>query len=138
MIIEEIKNVKSTEKELRQFGIVMAIVFGLLGVLFLWRHNSCYSYFFVISAVFFFFGITLPIILKPIQKIWVSIAILMGYVMLRVILSILFFLVFTPTGLATRLFSKQLLDLKIERGKKSYWNHRRKKESNYNNYEKQF
>jgi len=138
MIIEETKNIKSSKKELRQFGIVMGVAFGLLGILFLWRHKGYYPYLFVVSAVFFIFGIALPVILKPVQKIWMSVAILIGHVVTRVILSILFFLVLTPMGLIARLFGKQFLNLKIDKSQKSYWNYREAKELKQSNYERQF
>lgn len=135
---EEIKNIKSTKKELRQFGIVMGVAFGLLGVLLLWRQKDYYSYLFFISTAFFILGIILPAILKPIQKAWMSVAILMGFVMTRVILSILFFLVTTPMAFAARLFGKQFLNLKIDKSQKSYWNYREMEELKQSDYEKQF
>ncbi|MDP8260309.1 MAG: SxtJ family membrane protein [Candidatus Gygaella obscura] len=138
MIVEEIKNIKSTKKELRQFGIVMGVVCGLLGALFLWRQKDYYPYLFAISALFLSLGFVLPIILKPIQKVWMSIAVLMNFVMTRVILSILFYLIVTPIGLLAKLFGKQFLDLKIDKRKKSYWNYRKSVEFSQSNYEKQF
>ncbi|GAG32448.1 unnamed protein product, partial [marine sediment metagenome] len=50
MIIEEIKNIKSGRRELRQFGITVSIVLALLGGLFLWHKKDYYCYFFILSA----------------------------------------------------------------------------------------
>ena len=53
MISEEIRNIKSGKKELRQFGYTMGIVLGVLGLLFLWRGKEWYPYFIALSVVFF-------------------------------------------------------------------------------------
>ena len=37
MILEEIKNIKSEKKDLRDFGIVMGIAFGLLAGAHWWK-----------------------------------------------------------------------------------------------------
>jgi hypothetical protein len=46
----------------------------------------------------------------------------MGFVMTRVILSILFYLIITPINFIAKIFRKDFLNLKIEKKKKSYWN----------------
>jgi hypothetical protein len=67
-----------------------------------------------------------------------TLAILIGWFMTRIILSILFYLVLTPTRLLARLFGKQFLDLKMDNSKKSYWNYRESKELKKSEYERQF
>jgi cyanate permease len=120
MIIREIENVKSEKRELRQFGITVAIILGLLGGLFFLREKDHYSYFFIFSGVFLL-GLVTPILLKPIQKIWMSLAILIGCFATKVILIVLFYLVITPVGLLTRVFGKSFLDTKVDRNTDSYW-----------------
>jgi hypothetical protein len=136
--IDEIKNIKSEKSDLRKFGITIGIVLGILGGLFLWRQKDYYYYFLVFSFIFIFLGISFPTLLKPIQKIWMSLAVIIGWFMTRVILSILFYLVLTPTGLILRLFGKQFLDLKMDNPKKSYWKYRDPKAIKKSRYEKQF
>ena len=138
MIIEEIKNIKNSRKEVRQFGIVMAVAFALLGALFLWRHKNYYLYLFIVSAVFFILSIGLPGILKPIQKTWMSIAVLIGWLVTRVILILLFYIVVTPISFLGKLFGKEFLDLKFNRNTDSYWVLREVSKSETKNYENQF
>jgi hypothetical protein len=45
----------------------------------------------------------------------------MGWVMTRVILTVLFFAVFTPLGFIARLVGKRFLHLAIETSAESYW-----------------
>ncbi len=130
-------NIKS-KKELCKFGITVGTVFGLLGALLCWRDKDYYYYFLILCGAFIIPGVIAPMTLKPVEKVWMGAAKRMGWVMTRVILSILFFLVFTPMGLVAKLFGKQFLDLKIEKRKKSYWNYRRKKKFDRSDYENQF
>ena len=138
MIVEEIKSIKSEKKELRQFGITMGIVLGLLGWLLLWREKGYYPYFLMLSVVFLFFGLVLPSLLKPIYKIWMTLALLLGWFMTRVILSVLFFVIVTPIGLLARLGGKDFLDLKFNRNVNSYWISKKTTKLDKKNYENQF
>ena len=138
MLLEEIENIKSGKSELRKFGIMIGIVLGLLGGLLLWRGKDSYTYFLLLSTVFIFLGLVLPIVLKPIQKVWMTFAVILGWFMTRFILSILFYVVFTSIGLVSRLFGKQFLDLKMDNSKKSYWNYRKTREFKKSDYERQF
>ncbi len=53
-----------------------------------------------------------PIIYKPVAVVWLGVSHLMGTVMSKVLLSILFFLVITPIGIVRRLFGKDSLKLR--------------------------
>ena len=138
MIFKEIKDIKSGKKELRQFGITIGIVLSLLGGLFLWYGRDYYTCFFILSAVFILLGVTAPIILKPIQKIWMTLAIVIGWVMSRVILIILFYLIITPIGLLAKLFGKDFLNRKFDRTAGSYWIMRKSTGFDKRSYENQF
>jgi len=137
MMLEEIKNIKSGKSELRKFGITMGAVLLLLGGLSLWRGKDYYFYFLWLSGAFIFLALVIPSVLKPINKMWMTLAILMGWVMTRVILSILFYLGITPMGFIARLFGKDFLGLKFNKQTaKSYWIPKEKVKDQ--NYEKQF
>ncbi len=138
MIIEEIKNIRSGKSELRKFGITVGIVFLLLAGLFLWFNNEYYTYFLVFSAILILPGLILPILLKPIHKVWMTLALLMGWLMTRIILSVLFYVVVTSIGLIAKIFGKKFLDLKTDKLKTSYWNYTEEKEIVKTRHEKQF
>ena len=138
MIAEEIKNIKSGKSDLRKFGITMGIVLTLLGGLLFWREKDYYFYFFILAAAFIIPGLAVPAVLKPIHKVWMTISIILGWIMTRVILSVLFYFVVTPTGWLARLFGKQFLDLKIDKGVSSYWISKEEQKLNKADYERQF
>jgi len=138
MIIEEIKHIKSTKNELRKFAYSVGGVLILIGTLFYFLGNTSYIYFVSIGILLAVLGLSLPEVLIPLQKTWMSISILLGFVMTRVILSILFYIVITPVGFVARLFGKDFLDEKIDKSKGSYWNYREQKDYDKTSTEQQF
>lgn len=137
-MFEEIKDIKSTKKELREFGLTIGIILAILGALALWRGKAIGPYFLSIGAGFIILGLTLYGILKPLQKIWMSFSVVIGFFMSRFILFILFYGAVTPIGFLTRLLGKDILDERIDKTRKSYWNERDAVEKDKISYEKQF
>jgi hypothetical protein len=138
VLLEEIKNIKSEKKDLRNFGFTIGIALGVLAGLLWWKEKDTYTIFIVFSLAFIFFGLALPSLLRPLQKAWMTLAVILGWFMTRVILGMLFYLVFTAIGLSGRLFGKQFLNLKMDHTKKSYWIYRKSTVFNKERYEKQF
>ena len=137
-MFEEIKDIKSTKKELREFGLTIGIILVILGGVSLWRGKEFYPYFLGIGGLFIISGLTLSRILKPLQKIWMSFSIIVGFFASRFILLILFYTVLTPMGLLTRLFGKDILDQRIDKTRRSYWREREGGIKNKESYEKQY
>jgi len=137
-MIEEIRNIRSEKSDLRKFGLSVGIVLGLLGGVLLWRGKDYYSYFLVISAALILSGLILPAVLKPFQKAWMALAVVMGWFMTRVILSILFYVLFTFIGLLGRLVGKDFIDTEMDKSRPSYWNYRKPEKFTRDSYEKQF
>ena len=138
MLIDEIRNIKSDKKDLRSFGITIGIVLSIIGGLLWWKEKDYYNIFIIISAAFVLFGLILPVVLKPIQKAWMTLAVILGWFMTRLILSILFYLIFTPMALFSKIVGKKFLDLKMDGNEKSYWINREPGTPDKNTYEKQF
>ncbi len=138
MIVEEIKGIKSGRRELRQFGLTVGIVFGLLGLLFWWRDREIYPLFLALSVGLIFLGLSLPTFLKPIQKGWMTLGILLGWVMTRVILIFSFFVIITPIGLLARAFGQIPLQLKPDKNLDTYWIRRDTSTSESQDFERQF
>ena len=125
--------------ELRKFGITMAVAVGLLSGLLFWRNKEYYWYFLIISLMFLFLGLCLPVSLKYIYKGWMFMATAMGWFMTRLILLLLFYFVFTPIGLLLKLFGKKLLDIEFEdNSANSYWLNRQQLKFEKDRYDKQF
>ena len=137
-IREDIKQLKTGERDLRKFGLVVGAVFVALGLLFLWRHPGRSPYFLIPGGALILLGLVLPRALKWIYIGWMSAAFVLGFVMAHVILTLFFFLVITPVGLVAKLVGKDFLSLKLDRTAKSYWLPREQKTRKPEDYERQF
>ena len=136
---DDIKNIKSGKKELREFALVIGIALFIFGSIALWRGKATYPYLYSLGAIFIILGFLLPKVLIPLQKLWMAFSIFIGFFMSRVVLSILFYGIMTPIGQAMKLFGKDLLDERIDRSKSSYWIKRTAEENKTKeSYEKQY
>ena len=138
MIYEEIKNIKETKKDLRKFGITVGIALLVIAGILFWKEKESFLYFGIAGLLLLLTGFVIPSILKPLNKAWMTLAILMSWVMTRVILTILYYLVLTPLRFLAMLFRKNFLDLTIDKSAKSYWEVRTKSETKPVDYERQF
>lgn len=137
-IRDDIKQLKTSDRDLRKFGLLVGGVFLALGLLFLWRHPNRTPYFAWPGGVLVVTGAMLPRALKWIYIGWMSLAFVLGFVMAHVILTLLFFLMITPMGLVARMFGQDFLQLKLKPQATSYWIPRTGKPKTPAEYERQF
>ena len=136
-MIEEIKNIPNSNKDIRSFGITIGIILFIISGLLMYYNKESYQIIGIIASTFIGLGFITPIILKPIYFAWMVFAAILGWVMTRVILSLVFYLIITPISLITRLIGEDFLSLKnIESD--SYWNYRDHSKELNQDYEKQF
>ena len=134
-MIEEIKNIKTNKEEIRKFGFLIGGVLIAISIFMLWKTFNQYQLVFIIGISFVLIGFFIPSILKPIYIIWMTFATILGWIMTRVILTILFYLIVTPIGLIARIFGVKFLDLSWNENVKTYWN---KRDGSVSDIEKQF
>ena len=117
----EIKNLDMSLKKVRESGLLVGGVFLVLGAFLAWRGRPHAPVFFACGGFLVLFGLARPMVLRPLYRLWMVLAILMGWVMSRVLLSMLFYIALAPIGLWLRLSGKDLLDLQFKDGQNSYW-----------------
>jgi hypothetical protein len=138
MIKDDIKNIKGSEKDLLRFGLTVGLILILIAALLFWKHKPSFLYFFPIGLFFVLAGLLTPTLLRPLNKGWMILSILLGWVMTRVILSVLYYIILTPIGIIAKISGKKFLNLKIDKTKESYWEKRIKAEIKPADYERQF
>ena len=136
-MLEEIKNIPYSKRDIRSFGITMGIILFIISGLLLYHDKESYQLIAIIASTFIGLGFIIPLILKPFYFVWMTFAAILGWVMTRLILSLVFYLIITPIGLLTRLLGEDFLALKKVKSD-SYWNYRDSSEELNQNYEKQF
>ena len=104
----------------RSFGIVFFIVFLLVGLYPLLNSNEIRIWSILIAFLFLALGIKNSRSLTPFNLLWFKFGMLLGMIVSPIIMSLVFFLVVTPTGIIMKLLNKDLLKLKKNKSK-SYW-----------------
>jgi hypothetical protein len=138
VIADEVAAVKSGRADLRKFGLTMAVALAVLGGLFLWRGKSGPVYFFGIAGAFLLLAGLAPMVLRPVQRVWMTFATVLGWVMTRFVLTLVFFLGITPIAMIARLFRKKFIDLAFEPESDSYWERKPEPPEGKERYERQF
>jgi hypothetical protein len=92
----------------------------------------------LVAAAFFGAAVAIPTMLKPVYILWMRLALVLSWANTRLILLLMFYLIFTPIGLALRLIGKDLLGRRIEKGMASYWAKKEKAVFRKEDYERQF
>ena len=113
--------IKSTPKELRNFGILFSILFLVFSAYSAYKGAPTWRWYLGGSAFFLATGLFGHQLLRPLYIGWMKFASILGWLNTRIILGLVFFLIFTPVGLIRRLFQKDVLALKFDRKAPSYW-----------------
>ncbi|MDD5594667.1 MAG: SxtJ family membrane protein [Candidatus Omnitrophica bacterium] len=122
---------------LKKFAITMGVAFLVIVALIFLKHRHLNLPFLFISLGFFISAVVSPAILKPIYILWMRFAFILSWVNTRLLLLIIFYLVFTPISLILKLFGKDILERRIDRQCTSYW-HQRENAVAAKDYERQF
>ena len=96
---------KMSNKELRDFGLVtggMLILFFDLLIPCIWGFPPP-MWPLIAAAILASMALILPASLSPVYKVWMTFAEALGWVNTRIILSVIFFLVFFPVGMIMRI-----------------------------------
>ncbi len=108
-------------REIRKFGAVGFLFFGVLAGIALWRHKPLPAYLFGSLSLLFTAFCIAPAALTPAYRAWMRAAHAVGSVVTAVILTLVYYLVITPYGLLKRIFGGRPLPLKPEKARASYW-----------------
>ncbi len=135
---EEIENIDSSLVALRNFGLTIGGIFLVIGLLFWWKKTDVYFYLILSGIILVLAGFVSPRNLKPIQKIWMGFALILGFIMTRLILGIFFYAILTPFGFLIRSTGRSTFSRDWKNSKSSYWNLRKKEKIEPTSYEKQF
>ena len=115
-------NSNSTDtREIRKFGAIALIFFGLFFALAIWRHKAIITYMFGALSFLGLCFLVLPGALRPIYAGWLKLAHFIGTVMTTLILTLSYYLVITPGGLLKRVFGGRPLPVAPDKNASTYW-----------------
>ena len=105
----------------RNFGLVFFIVFLIVSTWPLTYEEPVRIWSVIISLVFLILGLMNSKLLAPLNKLWFKFGMILGIIVSPVIMCVIFFLVITPIGLIMKAMGKDVLNLKFDKRKKTYW-----------------
>ena len=111
----------------RSFGLLFFIVFIVVGLWPVIKGEAANIYLILISLFFLILGLINSKILSPFNKAWIKFGEILGSVIAPIIMALVFFVFLTPISFLVRVFGKDLLGIKFNKKKKSYWINRNKK-----------
>lgn len=95
-----------SKKEATDTGMAMALICLLLG------HFTKHDYYYMISIPVLVIDMTFPMFYYPFAMVWLGLTNLLGAVMSRVLISVVYVLILLPIGLIRKAAGKDSLNLK--------------------------
>jgi len=121
------------KKGLRTFGLltgaILAVLFGLLLPWLFDRTLPLWPW--IVAGTLWLWALFLPVTLLPVYRGWIAVGNVLGWVNTRIILAIMFYLLFLPVGLFMRVMGKDPMARDIEKTLKTYRVERSRKNRNH-------
>lgn len=118
----KIESKKLDNKTLRDFGLITgSILVGLFGLLFPWIFEHNFPIWpWIIAAILWVWALLLPATLNPVYRGWMAIGHVLGWINTRIILAIMFYIIFLPVGLLLKILGKDPMARKLIKSQGTY------------------
>lgn len=127
-VLAEVRALDASPAALRRFGWAVGGVFVALGALLAWRAGGALApstvVLLAVGGALVSLGTVAPCALAAPFRVWMMLALAMGFVMTRVILTVAFVAVFTPVALLFRLLRRDALHQRPDPDAPTYWTRR--------------
>jgi hypothetical protein len=122
------KDIKAEPKTIREFGfllcgflLLLPLIANGLGILFAGKKFHYWLGWPALSMAAFILNLAAPSIVCKIYRAMMLLTHPISWVVMKVVLGILFYLVLAPISITMRLMGKDLLDEKLKSNQTSYW-----------------
>ncbi len=126
---------EATPKKLRQFGLGLAAILAFFAWLSFRKAGAAYPHLLSGAGFSFIIALAAPALFHPVFAVWMRLAGLIAAANTFLLMAVVYYLLFTPSGLIARLFGSDALDEKLNTGS-SYWHDREPVDPK--SYERQF
>ncbi len=108
-------------KELRTFLLIWVGIFTVVALLPLLGGGEIRYWSVAVAILAGAVALIKPSLAEEFYKLWIKVGDFIGGIVSKVILFVLFYLIFTPIALMLKLLGKDLLRKKVDRSQTSYW-----------------
>ncbi|MCH8957432.1 hypothetical protein IIA28_19270 [candidate division KSB1 bacterium] len=117
-MISKIDEHRKEKRDIRMVFLVFSLFFSVIA----WKNypsnlSFAFSGLVVVQVLTLIFK---PILLRPVFRVWLKVTHFIGKVNTQIILTLLYYLVFTPYGLVMRLFGRDSMQRKLK-STGTYW-----------------
>ena len=119
------ENVKIKISSEKSFGIIFSIFFFILSIYPIFIQKNFNYIFFIISTILILASYFYSSLLKYPNFLWFKFGELIGKVISPIVMLLIYLIVFFPIGLLYKILNKDLLGLKIDKNKHSYWSNKK-------------
>ena len=108
-------------RDMRRYGLVMTTGFSVIGSLLAWKQMALAPYVLAVAAGFLTTALLAPRALRPIERVWMKVAQVLNFIMTRIILTVVYIFLVTPTRILLLALGKKTLDLRFDPKLTTYW-----------------
>ena len=105
----------------RFFGLLFSVFWGVVAIAPLRRGGSIRAWAVVLAAAFLVTSLARPTLLGPLNQLWQRLAGFLQSLTNPIVMVVLYFSTIVPFALVMRLLKRDVLRLKWEPGRASYW-----------------
>ena len=121
------KEIKTSSN--KSFGLVFFVIFIIIALWPLLNDGNIRIWSIIVSIIFLILGLLNSKILTPFNKLWMRLGALLGIIVSPIVMGVVYFGIITPIGLIMKLFGKDVLNLKLDKTKTTYWTLKKKDSS---------
>jgi len=113
---------KLDKKPLRNFGLLTGTIISVLfGLLLPWIFSHDIPLWpWIVAGILWVWAMLSPLTLMPVYRIWMRIGYGLGWINSRIILGVMFYIIFLPSGLIMRLVGKDPMARTLNVNQDSY------------------
>jgi hypothetical protein len=122
-LASDFRALDTSRRQLRRFGLVVGAVLILIAIAWRgdWAFGSGTRVLAGVGALLAVLGLAVPAALRPVYRVWMGLALVLGHVMTRVLLTLVFFLLVTPIGIVRRALGGDPIRRPPSPEEPSYW-----------------
>jgi len=139
-IRDSLRQLPGDEKSLQRFAVLLTTLLLLAAAWLFFIRRDAASTLWLVLATLLLIALALfrPRLLRPLHTGWMALALTLGALVSRLLLTLFYYLVVTPIALILRLIGKDSLQRKIKKEGASYWIRRPEKEMKKEDYKRLF
>jgi hypothetical protein len=128
-----------SSRDLTILAGLFLVIPAVIGSYLLFWKGSANGWIWIVAGVALALCRLIPPLFRGIYRVWIQFSVVLGYFISRIILTLVFFLVITPTGLIMKLVGKDPMERKLDPLAPTYWQAKEQEPNpSIERYERQF